>query len=92
MHKGLRQNSIIDISDIDQEFWKRIEQQRQIHFESKSMAKPTVQSVKTQIDTHEAICAERWQETINRIKRLEMVIVGTGGATIVLLLNIVVGG
>ena len=28
------------------------------------MAKPTVQSVKTQIDTHEAICAERWQETI----------------------------
>ena len=56
------------------------------------MAKPTVQSVKTQIDTHEAVCAERWQETINRIKRLEMVIVGTGGATIVLLLNIVVGG
>ena len=55
------------------------------------MAKPTVQSVKTQIDTHEAICAERWQETINRIKRLEMVIVGTGGATIVLLLNIVIG-
>ena len=37
------------------------------------MAKPTAQSVKTQIDTHEAICAERWQETINRIKRLEMV-------------------
>ena len=56
------------------------------------MGKPTAQSVKTQIDTHEAICAERWQETINRIKRLEMVIVGTGGATIVLLLNIVIGG
>lgn len=56
------------------------------------MSKPTAQSVKIQIDTHEAICAERWQETINRIKRLEMVIVGTGGATIVLLLNIVISG
>ena len=28
------------------------------------MAKPTVQSVKTQIDTHEAICAERWQKQL----------------------------
>jgi|GEM_PF-2039499 len=56
------------------------------------MPKPTVVSVKTQIDTHEAICAARWEETINRIKRLEMVIVGTGGATIVLLLNIVISG
>jgi hypothetical protein len=55
------------------------------------MPKPTVQQVKTQIDTHEAICAERWQETINRIKRLEMVIVGTAGTIIILLLNIVIG-
>ena len=56
------------------------------------MAKPTVTEVKTQIDTHEAICAERWLETIARIKRLEMIIVGTAGAIILLLLNIVIGG
>ena len=56
------------------------------------MPKPTVQQVKTQIDTHEAICAERWLETLNRIKRLEMVIVGTGGATILLWLNILIDG
>ena len=56
------------------------------------MAKPTVTEVKTQIDTHEAVCAERWQETINRIKRLEMVILGSGGATILLLVNIIFGG
>ena len=56
------------------------------------MAKPTVQEVKTQIDTHEVICAERWLETIARIKRLEMIIVGTAGAIILLLLNIVIGG
>jgi uncharacterized protein len=56
------------------------------------MPKPTVQQVKTQIDTHEAICAERWLETLNRIKRLEMVIIGTGGSSILLLLNIVISG
>jgi len=54
------------------------------------MAKPTVTEVKSQIDTHEAICAQRWEETINRIKRLEMVILGSGGAIILLLLNIVI--
>ena len=53
------------------------------------MARPTVTEVKAQIDTHEAICAERWQETINRIKRLEAIILGSAGATIVLLLNLV---
>lgn len=56
------------------------------------MAKPTVTSLKSQVDKLEAVSEERFQETINRIKRLEMVIVGTGGATIVLLLNIVIGG
>jgi len=55
------------------------------------MAKPTVTEVKAQIDTHEAICAERWQETINRIKRLELVIISSGGATILLLVNIAFG-
>ena len=33
--------------------------------------KHTVTEVKHQIDTHEAVCAERWLETVNRIKRLE---------------------
>jgi len=35
------------------------------------MEKPSVKDVKHQIDTHEAVCAERWLETVNRIKRLE---------------------
>jgi len=56
------------------------------------MSRPTVTEVKSQIDTHEAICAERWQETINRIKRLEMIIIGSGGAIILLLINIIVFG
>ena len=56
------------------------------------MAKPTVTNLTSRVDKLEAVSEERFQETINRIKRLEMVIVGTGGATIVLLLNIVIGG
>ena len=56
------------------------------------MPKPTVTSLTSRVDRLEAVSEERFQETINRIKRLEMVIVGTGGATIVLLLNIVIGG
>lgn len=53
------------------------------------MTRPTVTEVKHQIDTHEAVCAERWNETIERIKRLEMFVVGGVGAILVLLLTIV---
>jgi phosphatidylserine decarboxylase len=54
------------------------------------MTKTTVTSVKNQIDTHEAVCAERWKETIERIRRIEMIIVGTAGSTIILLISIIV--
>tara|TARA_R110000868_G_scaffold370091_1_gene633568 strand:+ start:57 stop:224 length:168 start_codon:yes stop_codon:yes gene_type:complete len=38
---------------------------------------------------HEQVCAERWKEAILRIKRLEMVLVGSAGAIIMLLMGIV---
>ena len=53
------------------------------------MTKPTVMDVKSQIDTHEAVCAERWKETIERIKRVEMIMIGTAGAIIMLLVSII---
>ena len=52
------------------------------------MSKPTVTSVKDQIDTHEAVCAERWRETITRIKRLEMAVFGTFAGVTVMLLEV----
>ena len=52
------------------------------------MSKPTVTSVKAQVDTHEAVCAERWKETILRIKRIEHIMIGTAGTTIVLLIGV----
>ena len=55
------------------------------------MSKPTAASVQAQIDTHEAVCAERWKETILRIKRIEHIMIGAAGTTIVLLLSMVIG-
>ena len=56
------------------------------------MSKPTVTSVKAELDTHEAVCAERWKETILRIKRIETIMIGTAGTTILLLIGIIING
>ena len=40
-------------------------------------AKLTIDKVDAKIEKHEAICAERWRETIYRIKRLEILIIMT---------------
>ena len=45
----------------------------------------TAKDVSARIDTHEAVCAERWKETIERIKRLEMILIGACGAALILM-------
>jgi hypothetical protein len=37
------------------------------------------------MNTHEAVCAERWKETILRIKRIEVIILSSAGALILLM-------
>ena len=54
------------------------------------MPKPSVTEVKAQMDTHIALTNERWVETILRIKRLEHILIGTAGTTIVLLIGLLV--
>lgn len=49
----------------------------------------SINEVEARLNTHEAVCAERWTETILRIKRLEHILIGTAGAIILLLLGIV---
>ena len=39
---------------------------------------------------HWCVCAERWKETILRIKRIEHIMIGTAGTTIVLLIGLLV--
>ena len=41
--------------------------------------------VQGKLNTHEAVCAERWKETIERIKRLEWVMIASAGSVIILL-------
>ncbi len=37
---------------------------------------------------HEAVCAERWKETILRIKRIEAILISSCGAIMLLLLGL----
>jgi len=45
--------------------------------------------LETKFVTHEAVCAERWKETILRIKRIESIGITCAGAIILLLLHLV---
>ena len=46
--------------------------------------------VKAKLDTHEAVCSERWKETILRIKRIEHIMIGTAGTMIVMMVGLLV--
>ena len=48
-----------------------------------------MKSASARLDTHEAVCEERWKETIMRRRRLDHLVLGSGGGTIVLLLGLI---
>jgi len=59
------------------------------------MDKRTVASAHKRIDTidkrlekHEAVCGERWRETIMRIKRIEAVMMAAAGSIIAMLVAV----
>jgi hypothetical protein len=41
------------------------------------MSKQSVAQVNARIESHEAVCAERWLEIIHRVKRVEHFILAT---------------
>jgi hypothetical protein len=43
------------------------------------------QNLETRLSVHEAVCAERWTETILRIKRLEAILIACAGGIILTL-------
>jgi len=45
--------------------------------------------VEAELKTHEAVCAERYLGINARLKRLELILLGSAGTLILLLLNIV---
>ncbi|CAB4196005.1 hypothetical protein UFOVP1298_56 [uncultured Caudovirales phage] len=44
--------------------------------------------VDKRMTAHEAVCAERWRETILRIKRIEGILISVAGALLLMLANI----
>jgi len=56
------------------------------------MSKPTITSVKAELDTLTALSQERFVELLSRVKRLEAIMVGSAGTTIVLLIGVLLTG
>ena len=48
-----------------------------------------INKVQSNLATHEAVCAERWAEMLNRVKRIEMIMISTAGASLLLLISLV---
>jgi predicted nucleic acid-binding Zn ribbon protein len=56
-----------------------------------------VATVESRLDTHEAVCAERYgkielqfESSNARLKRIEMILIGAAGAMLLVLLNIAI--
>ena len=56
------------------------------------MGKPTLQSIHVELEKHIVVAEERWIETISRIKRIENIMIGSAGTTVVLLLTMLIRG
>ena len=56
------------------------------------MSKPTAASVKAELDTLSAVSQERFIELLSRVKRLETIMVGSAGTTVVLLIGVLLTG
>ena len=54
------------------------------------MSKPTAASVKAELDTLSAVSQERFIKLLSRVKRLETIMVGSAGTTIVLLIGVII--
>ena len=48
-----------------------------------------VDAIDGELNTHEAVCAERYSSICSRLKRLEVVVMSTAGTIIILLLSVV---
>ena len=54
--------------------------------------KPNLHELDKRLTSFETVSIERWKETILRIKRLEHILIGTSGSTILLLVGVLMRG
>jgi hypothetical protein len=50
---------------------------------------PTINELEARLNTHEEVCAVRYEGIHARLKRLETILIGSAGAIILLLLSLV---
>jgi hypothetical protein len=50
---------------------------------------PTINELEARLNTHEEVCAVRYEGIHARLKRLEQILIGSAGAIILLLLSLV---
>jgi hypothetical protein len=54
--------------------------------------KATAAQINARVNTHEAVCEERYANLNRRLQRLESILIGSAGATLLLLLSLVFRG
>ena len=57
--------------------------------EEREIMNDIVNDIDKRLTTHEAVCAERYNGLLSRLKRLETIMIGACGFIIVLLLSLV---
>jgi len=53
-----------------------------------SSAHKRIDTIEVRLEAHEAVCGERWKETILRIKRIEAIMIGAAGSIIAMLVAV----
>lgn len=53
-----------------------------------SSAHKRIDSIEVRLEAHEAVCGERWKETILRIKRIEAVMISATAGIIAMLVAV----
>jgi len=49
-----------------------------------------IDGIEVRLEAHEAVCGERWKETILRIKRIEAIMIGAAGSIIAMLVAVLI--
>ncbi len=58
--------------------------------ETKDTNHENIMEIDGRLTTHEAVCAERWKETILRIKRIEHIMIVTAGTMIIMMIGLLI--
>jgi len=65
-------------------------QEREQDRGSRLMSKPSIQSINLKLEKHIAVSDEKFSELLNKVKRIEGIMIATSGTAIVMLIGLLV--